>query len=274
MRRLIIQIGFFLLQNPFLRNFFSGRIYQGELKRFCTPGLNCYSCPAAAFSCPIGAAQMFFAGARQTISLYVVGFLISVGVVFGKFICGYVCPFGLLQDLIYRIPTPKIITPLRFLKYVKYVVLALFVVVLPLTVRRGLTGLGLPWFCAYVCPSGTVFAALPLLAANDFLRDQIGVQFFLKITIAVVLLILSAFVLRVFCRVLCPLGAIYGWFNRIAVLRMRCDKEKCTACGQCKNACHIKIEPIKNDPECFRCGNCIKACGEKALKIRNCPEIT
>ncbi|MCL1845524.1 MAG: 4Fe-4S binding protein [Defluviitaleaceae bacterium] len=272
MRRLLIQFGFFLLQNPFLHNFISGRIHQGETKSFCTPGLNCYSCPAAAFSCPIGAAQMFFAGARQTLSLFVAGFLLSVGVIFAKFICGFVCPMGLLQDLVYRVPTPKIVTPLRFLKYVKYAVLALFVVVLPFAVRRDATGLGLPWFCAYVCPSGTIFAAVPLLAANDFLRYQIGAQFFLKITIAVVLMILSVFVLRFFCRVLCPLGAIYGMFNRVAVLRMHCDKEKCTACGRCKNACGIRIEPTvhPNDPECFRCGKCVKSCNEKALKIGVC----
>ncbi|MCL2357556.1 MAG: 4Fe-4S binding protein [Defluviitaleaceae bacterium] len=259
MSRLLIQLGFFLLQNPFLHNFFSGRIYQGELKSFCTPGLNCYSCPAAAFSCPIGAAQMFFSGARHTMSLYVAGFLLSVGVIFGKFICGFVCPFGLLQDLLYRIKTPKIITRLRFLKYVKYAVLAIFVVMLPMFFTN------LPWFCAYICPSGTIFAAVPLLGANDFLRDQIGGQFILKAIIAAGVLILSVFILRIFCRVLCPLGAIYGLFNRIAVLRMRCDKKKCTGCKRCNKACHVKIEPAANSPECFRCGNCVKACEEGAL---------
>lgn len=262
MRRLLIQLGFFLLQNPFLHNFFTGRIYGGGLKRFCTPGLNCYSCPAAAFSCPIGAAQNFFTGARHTLSLYVAGFLLATGVLFGKFICGFVCPFGLFQDLLYRIPTPKIVTRLRFLKYVKYAVLALFVVILP-------SLLGLPWFCAYICPSGTIFAALPLIAANDFLRDQIGAQFFLKATIAAGVIVISVFVLRPFCRVLCPLGAIYSLFNRVSVLRMICDKEKCTACNRCKSACSIKIEPAvqPNDPECFRCGNCVKSCKEKALKV-------
>ena len=107
-KRLIAQLAFFLLQNPLLGNFISGTIYQGDLKKMCTPGLNCYSCPAAITSCPIGAMQFFLAGFRQSVSLFVTGFLISIGAVLGRLICGYVCPMGLLQDLIYKIRTPKL----------------------------------------------------------------------------------------------------------------------------------------------------------------------
>ena len=266
-RRLMAQIGFFILQNPFLNNFISGEIYQGGLKQICTPGLNCYSCPAAAVSCPIGAAQLFFAGVRHSVSLYVVGFLLSAGVIFGRFICGFVCPMGLLQDLLYRIKTPKIILRLRALRYVKYAVLIIFVIFLPVTVRHELSGLGHPWFCAYICPSGTLFGAVPLLLANDFLRQLIGVQFLLKITIAVGIVVLSVFVLRVFCRVLCPLGAIYALLNKISILHMQCDKNKCIKCGHCSKTCHITIKPMiqPNHPECFRCGKCISACTQNAL---------
>jgi len=265
--RLLAQFGFFLLQNPFLNNFISGEIYQGELKRICTPGLNCYSCPAAAVSCPIGATQLFFAGVRHHISLYVTGFLLTVGVFFGRFICGFVCPMGLLQDLLYKIKSPKLILRLRFLRYVKYVVLLLFVIILPMAIRHELSGLGHPWFCAYICPTGTLFGAVPLMAVNDFLREFIGFQFILKISIAFGIVILSVFILRIFCRVLCPLGAIYALLNRITILHMQCDKSKCTTCGDCSKVCHIKIKPMHkpNDPECFRCGKCVKSCTKKAL---------
>jgi len=265
--RLLIQFGFFILQNPFLKNFITGEIYQGSLKRICTPGLNCYSCPAAAVSCPMGAAQLFFAGVRHSISLYVAGFLLSVGVIFGKFICGFVCPMGLLQDLLYRIKTPKLILRLRFVRYVKYVVLALFVVILPMAVRHQLSGLGQPWFCSYICPSGTIFGAAPLIAANGFLRQLLGWRFVLKISIAIGVVVGSVFVLRIFCRVLCPLGAIYSLLNKVAVFHMRCDKNLCISCNKCSKACHLKIEPAKqpNSPECFRCGKCVKACEKKAL---------
>ena len=267
--RLLIQFGFFVAQNPFLRNFFTGSIYQGNLKRFCTPGLNCYSCPAAAFSCPIGSMQLFFAGLRHNISLYITGFLLSVGVVFGKFICGYVCPMGLVQDLLYKIKSRKFILRLRFLKYIKYAVLAVFVIILPFAIRHELSLQGRPWFCAYVCPSGTIFAAIPLIATNDFLWNFLGWQFVLKISIAMAIIVASIFILRIFCRVLCPLGAIYGLFNKISVLGIRADISKCTSCKQCKSACHIALDPIEelNSPECFRCGNCTKFCKEKVLSF-------
>ena len=226
---------FFFVQNPFVGNFFRGRIHEGGSKKVCTPGLNCYSCPAALTSCPIGALQLFFAGVRFSATLFVTGFLVSVGLVFGRVICGYVCPMGLLQDLTYKIKTPKLRLRLRRLRYVKYVVLALFVIILPFVIRDELSGIGSPWFCAYVCPVGTIFGAAPLIAVNEFLQAMLGWQFVLKVSIAVVLLVLSVFVFRVFCRVLCPLGAIYSLFNRVSVFKMSCDLEKCSGCKGCKS---------------------------------------
>ena len=269
-RRLLTQIVFFLLQNPLLQNFASGRIYKGELKRVCTPGLNCYSCPAAVTSCPVGAMQLFAAGARHSISLFVAGFLLTTGVLFGRFICGYVCPMGLVQDLVYKIKTPKLRVRLRYARYVKYAVLALFVIILPHMVRHELSGLGSPWFCEYICPSGTIFAAVPLLAANDFLRGMISTQFYIKAAVAAGLIVSSLFVFRVFCRVLCPLGAVYALFNKFAVFRMHCNEGKCVSCGDCAKACQIRLDPVAkpNSPECVRCGKCVKSCEAKALRYR------
>jgi len=266
-RRLFAQLGFFILQNPFLKNFVTGQIYQGKLKLACSPGLNCYSCPAAALSCPIGALQLFFAGVRHSVSLYVAGFLLTTGVVFGRFICGYVCPMGLLQDLLYKIKTPKLVLRLRFLRYAKYAVLAALVIILPLAATHELSGLGQPWFCKYICPSGTIFGAMPLLAANEPLRRLLGPLFVLKVSLAAVIVVAAVFVYRGFCRVLCPLGAVYAVLNRVSLLHMRCDKDKCTSCGQCAEACHLKIEPASqpNSPECVRCGKCVGACAPKAL---------
>ncbi|MDR2558733.1 MAG: 4Fe-4S binding protein [Oscillospiraceae bacterium] len=267
-KRFLIQITFFLLQNPLLGNFFRGRIYQGGLKQICTPGLNCYSCPAAITSCPLGAMQLFIGGVKHSISLFVTGFLLAAGVVFGRFICGYVCPFGLFQDLLYKIKTPKLKLRLKYARYIKYIILMLFVFVLPYVIRCELSGLGSPWFCEYICPAGTIFGAAPLLAVNEFLRSVLGWRFILKASIAVVIIIASVFIFRIFCRVLCPLGAIYALFNKFAVFRMRCDEDKCTSCGNCREACQILIDPAKqpNSPECVRCRGCAMACKEKALR--------
>jgi len=262
-----IQGMFFLLQNPLLGNFISGRIYRGNLKHICTPGLNCYSCPAAVTSCPIGAMQMYIAGVRQSISLFVTGFLLSVGAVFGRFICGYVCPVGLLQDLVYKIKTPKLVLHLKYTRYIKYAVLAVLVILLPFILRHEITGLGVPWFCMYVCPSGTIFGAVPLLVVNEHLRNMAGSLFIWKAALTASLIIASVPVCRFFCRVLCPLGAVYALLNPIALVRMRCNKEKCSSCNDCSAACNLKLEPAlkPNSPECVRCGDCIKACGTKAL---------
>jgi polyferredoxin len=265
--RLLAQLGIFLLQNPFLNNFATGKIYKGNLKLLCSPGLNCYSCPAAALSCPIGALQFFLSGAKSRISLYVAGFLMIIGVTFGRFICAYACPMGLLQDLLYRIKTPKLVTRLRYLRYVKYIVLAVFVLLLPVAVSDELAGLGQPWFCKYICPSGTIFGALPLLAANDFLRKLIGAQFILKAAVACGIASAAVFIYRVFCRVLCPLGAVYALFNKISILRIQCDREKCQSCGKCSKECQIMLTPVSqpNAFECVRCGKCVNACQSKAL---------
>jgi ferredoxin-type protein NapH len=267
--RLLTQLGFFLLQNPFLKNFITGKIYRGKIKVICSPGLNCYSCPAAAASCPIGAIQFFLAGIKSGISFYVTGFLMLTGVVFGRFICGYVCPMGLLQDLLYRIKTSKLVLRLRFLRYIKYIVLAVFVLLLPAAVNE-LMGFGQPWFCKYICPSGTIFAAVPLLLANSFLHRLIGAQFIFKLSIAVGIMAAAVFIYRIFCRVLCPLGAIYALFNKISIIHINCDKEKCTSCGNCSKECQIMIKPVTqpNDFECVRCGKCVNACKSKALSYK------
>jgi ferredoxin-type protein NapH len=267
-RRLLAQVVFFLLQNPMLGNFARGQIYRGELKQVCTPGLNCYSCPAAVTSCPMGALQLFLGGAKHSIGLFIAGFLLAIGALFGRLICGYVCPMGFLQDLLYKIKVPKFKPRFKYARYIKYVVLGLFAMILPFIIRDELSGLGSPWYCALICPSGTIFGAVPLIAVNEFLREMLEWRFILKATIAAGIIISSVFVFRLFCRVLCPLGAVYALFNRFAVFKMKCDKEKCTDCGKCRDACHIHINPAEqpNSPECVRCRGCVSACKMKALK--------
>jgi len=266
-KRLLAQFGLFLLQNPFQKNFITGKIYQGNIKLLCSPGLNCYSCPAAALSCPIGAAQFFLAGFKSRISLYIAGFLMIIGVMFGRFICAYACPMGLLQDLLYRIKTKKLVLRLRFLRYVKYIILSVFVILLPMTIVNELSGTGEPWFCKYICPSGTIFGAAPLLLANDFLHRLIGRQLVLKLIIAVGIMSAAVFIYRIFCRVLCPLGAIYALFNKISILHINYDKEKCSSCGKCSGECQIMINPVSQPDalECVRCGKCVNVCPKKAL---------
>jgi ferredoxin-type protein NapH len=267
-KRLWAQIAAAVAQNGWFAGFVNGTIYQGNTKYACLPGLNCYSCPGALGSCPIGSLQAVIASWKYNFSLYVSGMLLLFGLAAGRWICGWLCPFGLLQDLLYRIPGRKLKVParLRWLKYFKYAVLLVLVILLPM-LAAGAANLGDPWFCKYVCPSGTLLAALPLMAANPPLRSAAGLIFAWKLGLALAIVLLSVFLYRTFCRFLCPLGAVYGLLNRLSLYRMKYEKARCTDCGACARACKLDIEPCKtpNSADCIRCGECCRACPHGAL---------
>ena len=265
LKRKLTQWAVLGLSNANLSGFAKGTIYKGSLKQFCVPGLNCYSCPGALGACPLGALQAVISSYKYSFSFYVVGLLLAFGVAFGRFICGFLCPFGLIQELIHRIPSQKI-KPHRAFGYLKYAVLAVFVIALPL-LAVNFMGMGRPAFCQYICPAGTLTGGIPLLAANSALRGTIGWLFSLKSAILALVIVGSVFIYRFFCRALCPLGAIYSLFNRISLYQLRLDKERCVRCGACAKACKMGVDPSQqpNALECIRCGDCVKACPTHAL---------
>ena len=267
--RLIFQAAFFALTNSYAIGFAKGKIYTGGNKQLCVPGLNCYSCPGALFACPIGSMQAVLSDRNFKVSCYVFGLIAAFGVLLGRLICGWMCPFGLFQDLLHKIPIFKKTKKLpgdRWLKYLKYVVLAVFVLVLPSLVAD-VTGAGSPWFCAYICPSGTLLGGIPLTAANTGLQSAIGLRFWWKVLLLAAVTVLSIKVYRPFCKYLCPLGALYGACNPISFYRLRVNKDACVACGACQKACGMDI-PVWQQPnsmECIRCGKCKQACPKHAI---------
>lgn len=267
--RLTVQACFAALTNGYAQGFLKGTIFKGASKGLCLPGLNCYSCPGALGACPIGAIQATLGARSYRFAFYAFGFLMVVGAVLGRAVCGFLCPFGLVQDLLHRIPLGKKCKTLPFdreLRCLKYVLLGLFVILLPLCVVD-IVGQGQPWFCKYVCPSGTLLGGIPLLAANEGLRAAAGWLFTWKFVLLAAVCALSVVFYRPFCRYLCPLGAIYGFFNRIALYRYTVDADKCTACGACARACGFGIETFRNpnSAECIRCGECLHACPHGAI---------
>ena len=260
-----------LLSNAYLPGFWLGRIYKGKLKSVCVPGLNCYSCPGAIVSCPLGSLQASLGSTRLHLSFYVVGLLLAFGAFFGRFVCGFLCPFGLIQELLYKIPflRPRKRTAkeaLRWPRYIKYAVLAIFVIGMP-ALLAGASGVASPAFCKYICPAGTLTAGLPLLAANSSLRAAAGTLFVWKLAVAAAIVLGCLLILRFFCKYLCPLGAIYGLFNRVALYRLRLQPEKCVQCGACRRVCPMDVDPSRNpdSAECIRCGECTRACAYSAL---------
>ena len=215
--RLWVQIVFTAVTNGYLLGFLRGRIYTGPTKAACVPGLNCYSCPGALGSCPIGSLQAVLGSRDYKFSFYAVGFLLFFGSLFGRFVCGWLCPFGLVQDLLYKIPLFKKRKNLpghKVLIWAKYVILVLFVILLPLLVVD-FTGQGDPWFCKYICPSGTLAAGIPLVLLNENLKLAVGNLFFWKAAILIVLIILALWVYRPFCCVLWALSTV-------SLIRWRC----------------------------------------------------
>ncbi len=266
-KRKLIQIAAFGFTNSHLGNFAGGKLYTGKWKQFCNPGLNCYSCPAATLACPIGAMQAVAGSMQYNFSFYVVGFLLAAGVLLGRFVCGWICPFGLVQELFYKIPSRKYRLPKLF-TYVKYGILVLFVIVLPVTATNYM-GMGKPAFCQYICPSGTLFGGIAMTATHPELRTAAGPLFLLKISILVLTLLACVPVFRFFCKTLCPLGAIYGLLNKISIYHLEVDKQSCIQCGKCACTCKMDVDPVAapNSAECIRCGACAAGCPKQAIRL-------
>ncbi len=264
-----IQAAATLLTNIHLPNFIKGGIYQGKGKAVCVPGLNCYSCPGAAGACPIGSFQAVVGSSKFRFSYYITGFLILLGVLLGRFICGFLCPFGWLQELLHKIPGKKLSTKkLKPLTYLKYAILLLAMVLLPAIVVNDL-GMGDPFFCKYICPQGVLEGAIPLAAVNEGIRSALGSLFNWKLAILIVVVILSILFYRPFCKWICPLGAFYALMNKVSLLGIKVDEHKCVSCGKCARVCKMDVDVTKtpNHTECIRCGKCITACPTDAIKF-------
>lgn len=258
-----------LLTNSHLSGFVTGKIYTGKMKNLCVPGMNCYSCPGTGGACPIGSLQAVIGSYNFQFSYYVAGFLLFVGAILGRFVCGWLCPFGLLQDLLHKIPAPGKIKTFQgdmLLRKLKYLLLLIFVILLPLFLVD-IIGQGSPWFCKLICPVGILEGGLPLVLLNKSMRSAIGFIYVWKNGILLLTVLFSMIIYRPFCKYICPLGAIYSVFNPISAFRYRLNHDRCIGCGACKNVCKMQIDPVKNcnSTECIRCGQCRKVCPVGAI---------
>ncbi len=265
-KRKLIQLYCALLYNANLKGFVTGNIYQGNSKQLCVPGLNCYSCPGAIGACPLGTLQGTFSADKST-WFYVGGILLLYCLLFGRWICGWLCPFGLVQELVYKIKTPKLkknaVT--RALSFLKYILLAFLVVIVP--ILYAIRDVPLPAFCKYICPAGTLEGGIGLLAnkVNDSYFAMLGPLFTWKFLLMVSILVGCVFIFRMFCRFLCPLGALYGLFNRISLFGVKVNEPQCTHCNLCVGHCKMDIRKV-GDAECIGCGDCIDVCPTNAIR--------
>lgn len=268
-RRRLIQVYAALLYNANLKGFVRGEIYAGPVKNFCVPGFNCYSCPGAIGACPLGALQNALAASGTRAPVYVLGILMLFGLMLGRTICGWLCPLGLIQEWLHKIPTPKLKKNrfTRVLSYLKYVILVVFVIAVPLAYAT--QHFPVPAFCKYICPAGTLEGAMALLAnpANAERFSMLNILFTRKFIIMILIFTTCVFIYRAFCRFLCPLGAIYGMFAKLSALGVKVEADRCTHCGRCVAQCKMDIRHV-GDHECINCGECISQCPQQAISMR------
>lgn len=258
------------LTNIHIPNFIKGKLYQGKVKQGCVPGLNCYSCPGATGGCPIGSFQAVVGSSKFNFSYYVSGIMIFFGMMLGRFICGFLCPFGWFQDLLHKIPSKKFSTKkLKALRYIKYGMLAIAVTALPILLINK-AGIASPYFCKYVCPQGILEGGIPLSIVDLGIRKALGKLFTLKFSILMSLIVLSVLFYRPFCKWICPLGAFYALFNKFSLFSYYVDPHKCISCGKCSKTCKMDVDITKNNAhtECIRCAECINVCPTKAISTR------
>jgi len=265
------------LTNGYLAFPASRSIYQGPMKAICAPGLNCYSCPAATAACPIGSIQQLMSNIRFSmetgqfhIGLYVFGFLGVLGGFFGRMVCGWACPFGLFQELLYKLPSPKKFDVPRYLRFFKFAILAVMVILLPLFAIDQF-GAGQTWFCKYLCPAGTLEAGIPMLLLQPDLQRTVGLLFFNKMTILILFIVWSVLASRPFCRTTCPLGAFYALFTKVKLIKLHWHEDRCTRCKACHHVCPmgVKFNETPEDTECISCLRCMnQACKYGAISLQ------
>jgi len=251
-----------VFSNSYIGTLFTRSINTNALKGICVPFLNCYSCPSALFSCPLGTLQHFMA--IRAIPFYLLAFLSLIGLTIGRMACGWVCPFGFLQDLMYRIKSVKIGMSFN-LKYLKYAVLLLLVIIIPYNTGE---------MCfSKLCPMGTLSAGIPWALWNPsysdigrpVLPDGPGLLFYLSILVLTGFMAWFVFCKRPFCRAVCPIGAIFSLFNRYSMIRLSVGRN-CDGCDICRVKCpmDLNVSLDFDSGECIRCLECTQ-CGHVHL---------
>ena len=238
-----------------------------RMHTMCSPVFHCYACPLATFACPIGVIAQF--SALHMFPFIAIGLLLFVAGTLGSIICGWVCPFGLLQDLAAIVPILRLKIP-HWMGNIRYVMLLGSVILVPY-----FFGEEHALFICRICPAGFLEKAVPDMATAAVQGNPIPWPNAIKFSIIGVFLIAIFVTIRPWCRILCPLGVIFGFFNRFSIFSMKLEDHSCTQCGQCRTLCTYGGKPDKgtNSDNCLRCLECTK-CGPGALQASHIFENT
>lgn len=230
-----------------------------RMHNICGVVFHCYACPLALVACPIGILANF--SALHILPLMAIGTIVAAGAIFGGFICGFACPFGLLQDLAAKIPARKFRMPTWF-GYGRYIVLIVLVLMVPF-----FFGESHPLSFCRICPGGALEGAVPFMVSQAAAGQPVTIPNPLKIAVLAVVMVGMVFVYRFWCR-LCPLGAIFGLFNRVSFFFLKVNPSACTHCQICHTNCRIGFAPEEkpNSDVCVRCMGCTE-CKPGAITV-------
>lgn len=245
----------------------------------CFPFLNCQACEMATGACPIGTLQR--ALVEHRFPFIVFGTLLVVAIALGRWVCGWLCPFGYISDIIGRLSVHKLAIPKKFLR-IKFYILFGIILIFPIIGFLKLDGASLI-FCYTICPSGVIYGLFPYYATTALpgFKEVLGnvgthiaqfslitLHFFILILFVLFVILISG---RFFCRIICPVGAFLGLFNRISLVRVVHDENKCiSGCKKCVQNCPMGINLSEGDfltvSSCIRCGLCVRICPGDARK--------
>lgn len=216
-----------------------------------------YICPI----CGVTSIYQFFISSslwvvklKSTLGI-IIGLSIISAVLFGPIICGFICPFGAIQDLLSRVG--KKIFKRKYntfvskkiddkLKYLRYIVLVLTLI---LTATSSIILLE---------------ALNPYHAFLSIFNRKFSALGFIGFLILAIVIITSLFIQRPWCKYLCPYGAFLGLFNKIKVFRVVRNRETCVACKRCSKECPMSIDVHKpQEVRELSCISCMECVGEK-----------
>jgi polyferredoxin len=245
----------------------SNFIHSAAVSRWCLPVMNCEACIYGWLGCPVGMI-------RNSLTMHEfpwipLAIVLGIGVLVGRFFCGWICPIGLLQDLLHKIPSRKFPVP-RWTTWIKYPVLAGSVFAAAWTL-----GGDSPWFFCNFCPTAGVQVVLPAaIMERDVLKlfEQPA-----KFASTLAMLLGAVALSRPFCKILCPIGALVAITNKIMPWKLHLNGNSCIHCRKCERSCPMDLPVMKHqdaavsrDPECILCHECKSACPVDAIADR-CP---
>jgi polyferredoxin len=269
LKRYISQFFFLIFVNLGFKinTFFNGKT------GFCYPFFYCHSCPAASAACPIKAVEEslhngFLEGKiNLKLLLYPLVTIGLIGTISGRFVCGWVCPIGLLQrvtgkvarrlnkyPIVKKLGQHKIEPYLRYMKYFVFIGLVV------------LTAYFIGFMFTNICPVGFLVGTIPISILNP--GGYYPSEFFYPaLTVFILFLTLIFTIERGWCKYFCPVGAMLAPFNKISMLHVSVDKSKCVHCNVCSDVCPMGIDvpDMNRSPECILCGKCVEACPKNII---------